>query len=186
MQFYSEDQTDRWVCDNLPLPERGVFVDVGAAHAFRYSQSAFLRQLGWTGLAIDANDDYRSEWADITGVHFVHAVVSNEPEVRFLYEPTNGLVSRKHETGALVQTQSLNAILERSMIGTVDFLCLDVEGMEFESLLSLDLHRYAPQIVVAEYRSEHAGEDFRVLHYLLAHGYRLVHGTHGNFTYKRI
>lgn len=188
MHFYSEDHIDSWLFGNGYIGKEGEWVDVGCAHPFRYSNTAFLRGLGWTGIAIDGDAAYRPEWESVENAHFVHAVISDEPETRFLVEPTNALVSRCHEQGALVQAQRLGDILQRGMMDQIDFLSLDVEGMEMEALKTIDLDKHNVGLIVAEYCSCHKGQDFRVLHYLLHpdRGYELIHATSNNFVFKRI
>lgn len=182
MKSYAENHEDQWVSENLLLPESGVWVDVGCAHPFVFSQTAFLRDRGWTGIAIDGNPAYAPEWEPIKNAHFVAAVVSENPREMFLIEPTNAMVSRRHESGVPVQTATLDHLTR--FMDKIDFLSLDVEGMEMEALASLNIGLKPPAIIVSEFRSEHAGEDFRVLHYLLARGYELVHATMNNFVFK--
>jgi hypothetical protein len=178
---YSEDKTSTWISENLPLPEHGVYCDVGCAHPFQYSQTAFLRERGWKGIVIDANSDYGREWKDVDAI-FLAAVISSNAEEKFLIEPTNSLVSRRHETGRSVLCSTLEWALHN--VPKIDFLSLDVEGMEMEALLSLSESKWPP-IIVAEYNSMHAGQDFRVLHRLVERGYEVKHVTGSNIVYFR-
>jgi hypothetical protein len=61
-QYYSEYGEDRWVVEHLMLPQRGIYLDVGAGHPEINSNTAFLRDRGWRGLAVDANPDYGPHW----------------------------------------------------------------------------------------------------------------------------
>lgn len=179
---YSEDGVSTWIAENLPLPAKGFFLDVGAAHPFRYSQTAFLREMGWTGIAVDGNGAYRPEYEGVQNVVFHHAVVSTQLQVNFLPEPTNALVSRVHPTGFRTETETLDFILRFSP--KLDFLALDIEGCEYDALLSLSLDKYPP-IIVSEYASTHAGQDFRVLHHLVKMGYEVKHVTGSNIVFYR-
>ena len=62
MNFYSEYGEDRWIAENLKLPDRGFYVDVGCAVPGSGSNTAFLRDRGWGGLVIDANPAYAALW----------------------------------------------------------------------------------------------------------------------------
>lgn len=181
---FSEDGCSTWITENLPLPTTGTYVDVGCAHSLSYSQTAFLRERGWTGIAIDANEDYKPEWEGLAGVQFVYAVVSHRRECNFLFEPTNSLVSREHPTGKLTECHTLDSILIAADVTKIDFLSIDCESMEYDALLSLSLDKYPP-IIVSEYNSCHAGQDFRVLHHLVKMGYEVKHVTGSNIVYFR-
>lgn len=179
---YSEDGVSTWIAENLPLPQSGYWLDVGCAHPFQYSQTAFLRERGWMGIAIDANPAYAAEWKNIGNAHFFPSLISDQPEERFLIEPTNALVSRRHETGELTNAVTLSWVLRN--VPKIDFLALDVEGMEYSALRTLPTDKYPP-IIVSEYSSCHAGQDFRVLHHLAKLGYEVKHVTGSNIIYYR-
>lgn len=185
MNFLAEDGCDRFIYENLGIPTKGFYLDCGAAHPDKYSQTAFLRDLGWNGIAIDGNPAYAPEWENVEGSVFIPAVLSSVPEVNFLIEPTNALVSRQHETGTPVLTKRLDDLLIKHEIPKVDFLSLDLEGMEYSAIKTLDLTRFRIPIIVSEYRSGHFGEDFRVLHHLVHWGYEVVHATNSNLVFRR-
>lgn len=185
MKSYAENQEDVWVHDHLPVPQSGFYVDVGAAWPDRYSQTAFLRELGWKGLAIDANPAYREFWEGVPA-EFVCAVVSDEPEINFLIEPSNAQVSRKHATGIPVTTRRLDDILDERGVTKVDFLAVDVEDHELNVVKSIDLERFGVNIIVAEFNSEHAGQNFSLMNYLVGtQSYRVMHLSSNNAVYYR-
>lgn len=180
---FSEDGTDRWLIQSGFLPATGVFCDAGCAGPFKYSQTAFLRALGWTGICIDGNPDYAPEWEGIKNATFVQAVLSDKPWVNFLTEPTNSLVSRIHELGQGVPAFKLRQVLETYGFPRVEFLAIDIESSEPEVLRefleSTCIEDY-PEIVVAEFNSCHKGRDPEVFNVMLRFRYRLLHLTDSN------
>lgn len=188
--FFSEDGCDAWLAQSGLLPEKGVFVDAGCAHPWKYSQTAFLRNRGWTGLAIDADPAYAPEWVGIVGATFVNALLSDKAAEHFLIEPTNSLVSRVHAEGRITPAFSLQQILDVSGIRYVDFLALDLEGMEvpvLRSFLSPKSLRGIPQIIVCEYNSCHKGRDVDVFNEILhrVSPYQLAYMTDSNAIFAR-
>lgn len=185
-QFYSEDSVDRWCSENLPLPKHGFFVDVGCAHPFRYSQTAWLRARGWKGIAIDGDSAYAPEWAVIPESPFIHAVLSNTCFTRFLTEPTNALVSRVHEQGVEVEAHTLDNLLREHGVPTpIDFMSLDIEGMEALVLADSFQQIQAPHILVVEYNSCHKGRDANVFNVCFQKGYKLAHLTDCNAVFLK-
>lgn len=181
--FFSEDGCDKWLAESGLLPETGIYVDAGCAHPWRFSQTAFLRNRGWTGLAIDGDPAYAPEWDGIANTQFVCAVLNDVRETFFLTEPTNALVSRVHALGQKRMAFSLREIAEPRGFGRCDFLSLDIEGMEapvlHQYLNSIAIEDY-PAFIVAEFNSCHHGRDVRMFNLLIQFKYHLVHLTDSN------
>lgn len=181
--FYSEFGEDRWIAEHLALPAQGVYVDVGAGHPHYASNTAFLRERGWRGLAIDANP----RWFNFWETTFFRGLIASQPTARF-YE--NGLCSRIDEQGEIEETVRLGAVLKGFGIEKIDFMSIDLEGAEFDAFQTFDLVRHAPAIVVAEYSTKNETDtearcDFRLRDHLLARDYRLMHTTEANFIFQR-
>ncbi len=189
--YFAEDGTDKWLAESGLLPESGIYVDVGCAHPWRYSQTAFLRNRGWTGLAIDGNPAYAPEWEGVANAKFVSAVLSDKPTVPFLVEPTNALVSRVHPEGFLTHTKTLNQVLADEGIDQVHLLALDIEGAE-AGILHNDVliwNATLPEIIVVEFNSFHKGRDVEVFNLFARDherlGFTLRHMTESNAVFVR-
>lgn len=186
MNFYSEFGEDRWIAENLPLPAAGYYVDVGCAHPTNGSNTAFLRDRGWRGLAIDANPEFAAHWAPWPDT-FVQGIVSSDPFVTFEFNEARCYESRVAPGPVRYGTVSL----ERLCFGhpRIDLLTLDVEGHEFSALRSLnefiEIPLGYPPIIISEYNTAGLGEDMRVRDHLFEHGYRLVHTTTANHIFHR-
>lgn len=186
-QFFAEDGCDAFLAQSGLLPETGIYVDAGCAHPWRYSQTAFLRNRGWSGLAIDGDPAYAPEWAGIVNAKFVNAVLSDKQWERFLVEPTNALVSRVHEEGNVINSYSLAEVMYRQKIADCDFLALDLEGMETAVLGSFLRHTgfQFPSIIVVEFNSCHKGRDVSVFNMMRETDYELKHLTDSNAIFVR-
>lgn len=176
-KFYSEDGVDRWISENLHLPEVGKYVDVGCAHPLRYSNTAFLRARGWNGIAIDGTPEYAPEWKGVAGATFINAVVSNLDRVNFLNEKTNALVSRVHPEGESVVAVPLHLIVGRDQL---DFLSMDIEGHEAAVLQDYLRECPTPKILVCEFNSAHKGRDPLPINIAIRAGMILAHITDSN------
>lgn len=184
--FRSEDGVDRWIFDNLELPSKGVYVDCGAAWPDIASNTAFLREMGWTGLAIDGNPEYAQFWKPIAGAQFVHVVLGLGGRTAFLIEPTNAHVSRIHPMGEPVESRRLHNVIQGAGITQIDLLAMDLEGVERDVLLATDWNVIPkPSIIIVEYHSAHGGRDFGALDVLMPLGYALVHMTSINMVFQK-
>ncbi len=179
MNFHSEYGEDQWIAGHIILPDNGVYVDVGAAQPTVNSNTAFVRDIGWTGVAIDANPAYWPMWK----TPFEVAIVSNEPEVGFDIDYNNYSLSRVSQYAKKFQAVTLESILEKHGIGKIDLLSLDVEGHELSALLSMDIVLHDPTIIISEYSTLGLGEDFGVKELLESLGYQERHRTVANIIY---
>ena len=151
--YYAQNREDKWIAENLPLPNKGFYVDIGCGHPFTTSNTAFLRDRKWEGLAIDGSPIWADEWKDIPAFHC--AIISTHPEVFFKIDPDNAYWSRINANGVRHKAECIEQLLSRFNIVKIDFLSVDTEGTEFELLSSFDFDKHNPSVVVAEYNAAH-------------------------------
>lgn len=171
-----------------PADYKGIYVDVGAFHPFYSSNSRWAYDAGWRGINIDANADciklfekFRPEDKNI------NCGVSDEAgELEFYIY--NGLDMctfdknlfkdrlRLRETRK-VSVRTLNEILEENNVTDIDFLDIDVEGLDEKIIMSFDWKKYNPQCVLVEILNKNSIEDIletKIHRKMVAEGYRLV------------
>lgn len=163
----------------------GFFVDVGCAWPVDYSNTYYLeKNLGWTGIGIDALDDYAADWAKMRPTSkFRNYLVTSKTggEGTFFksnslgLSSTNEALSKGKIFGADVAPEeikvpmmTLSDILDREGVTKIDLLSMDIEGHEPEAFKGFDIDRFAPELLVIE------GQNKWVEKYLAAHGYRQI------------
>lgn len=146
----------------------GFYVDVGAHHPKQYSNTYYFYKKGWRGINIDAMPGSMQKFRkarprDIN----LEVGVSKTGGSRKYYafnEPGLSGFSRQNsekrssESGRYIdftkqiETFPLNEILDRHLPEqqTIDFLSVDVEGLDVEVLESNDWNKYTPSVVLAE------------------------------------
>jgi len=149
--YYAQHREDQWISEYLPLPDKGFYVDIGCAHPFTQSNTAFLRDRKWDGLAIDGNPNWIDDWKGIPVFHC--AIISEEPQVLFFEDTYWSHISPC--CGKPRKSETIEQFLERFGVGKIDFMSLDTEGTEFEILQSFDFERHDPSIVIVEYNAGH-------------------------------
>lgn len=183
-KFYSKYGEDKALLDRVgELPDNGFYLDIGCAKPHQNSNTAILRDAGWSGLVIDANPLFRPEWGGIPNVIFETAILASVPEVPFHFCPENSWISRIKEGSPLVDAQLLSNILHRNDVAKIDFVSVDIEGAEYDVMKDFPWERYRPKFVIAEYNTLDIGEDYRLMHLLVGLGYKVVHNTIANFVY---
>lgn len=177
----------------------GFYIDIGAHHPFRFSNTAFFHSLGWRGLNVDANPaaidlfrQYRP--GDINVVAGVGKTecdeifyLFNEPALNtFDYalaqERLRGSSDYEIVERRRIHIQPLSDLLDKWLPPDqhVDFLSVDVEGRDYDVLLSNDWERYRPDYVLVEMDSVRKMADVEKCNatiFLKTNGYRAVAKT---------
>lgn len=144
---------------------KGFYVDVGCNDPVRLSNTLTLYAAGWRGINVDANPEVvermrRQRPDDVT----VCSLVGRPGEDRELVVFADDALStadphfaQRWASSAEVvrrvplRCRSLTDILgEHSAPAELDFLNVDVEGMELEVLESLDFERFRPRLIALE------------------------------------
>jgi len=134
----------------------GFYVDVGAFHPKVFSNTYYFYKKGWRGVNIEPN---RKMWrlfgiSRKRDVNLNLGVGSRREKRKYLscVEPSLNRFGKKG--GEEVLVMPLRNILQKYVpVGQkIDFLSVDVEGMEMEVLKSNDWGRFKPRFLIIEKR----------------------------------
>ncbi|HOC87087.1 MAG TPA: FkbM family methyltransferase [Prolixibacteraceae bacterium] len=176
--------------------ESGFYVDIGAHHPQRFSNTMFFYQKGWRGINIDALPGsmgafHKERPGDIN----LEVPVSDKEEVLTFYifnDPALSTFSKaltlqyqKKEEHFVVsekqlKTKKLETIFNENLIPgcRIDFLSVDVEGFELNVLKSNNWNLYKPEIVLTEFL------DFEIKTFLDSELYQFMQGLDYRFYAK--
>src|SRR5579859_3629901 len=85
MKSYSQFQEDSWVLKHLPLPTKGVFVEVGAYDGIASSNTYGFEQEGWTGLCVEPDPEIASRCRQNRRCRTLQCAIASNPEPRLFY-----------------------------------------------------------------------------------------------------
>ena len=166
-ESYSQEGEDLILERLFESQDSGFYVDVGAHHPRRFSNTYLFYKRGWHGINIEPNPDalklfYRHRKRDINlgfGVADTEGELSyfmfNEPALnsfdRALSEQRQDHRYRIVDTRS-ISVKRLSRILEESMPGgtSIDFMSIDVEGYDLQVLKSNDWTRFRPACLLVE------------------------------------
>ena len=150
---------------------KGFFVDVGAHHPYRFSNTAFFYKRGWRGINIEptpslfrAFPKFRKRDINLNvgignGEKLIFYVFNEgalntfDPDLAKERDGSyNGVFQYKIIDRIEVQTYTLGEILDRHLPEgiQIDLLSIDVEGMDFTVLKSNDWTKYRPSFILVE------------------------------------
>ena len=177
---------EEWLVRDFFRDQRnGVFVDVGSYNYKDSSNTYYLEQvLGWSGLAIDAQEEFAADYARYRPrTRFFALFVSDRsdalesifvPDRNRLVASSNKAFSDQYDASGKerkISTITLNDLLTRTGVTAIDFLSMDIELSEPKALAGFDLARYRPRLVCVE-----AHPDIRqqLINYFADRQYRVV------------
>jgi hypothetical protein len=206
---YSQDGEDVVLAsffDNQP-GYIGFYVDVGALHPLRFSNTQLFYERGWRGINIDATPGSMEEFRIYRpeDINLEIGVSTDGGDLTFYIfeEPAmnsfdkNLSENRINEGWKLlaqkkVKTISLNVILAEnlSIDRKIDFMNIDIEGLDFEVIKSLDLNKFKPEFILLEnldlkYKDILRIEADEICKYLRGRNYIVIAKTLRTLIFKR-
>lgn len=144
---WSQDGEDIYLQERF-RGKQGFYVDVGALHPFRFSNTAWAYELGWNGINIEpnANNFQLFEIFRPRDININCGISDKEGELTYycFEEPAlNGFDPRAHSDISVyekrsIEVRKLSDILNEHKIKKIDFLNIDVEGFEMNVLRSIN------------------------------------------------
>ena len=151
--FQSQASQDQFVYtllyDILNKQDEGYYLDIGASHPVRISNSYFFdRNLSWNGIGIDISDEYASEWAK----------------------------QRKNALLIADATRVDYAEILKPFPPVIDYLSLDVDEKYDAVLEVIPFDQYIFKIITIEHDAYRYGDVYRNAErkILSSHGYYLL------------
>ncbi|SOE18588.1 FkbM family methyltransferase [Hoeflea halophila] len=154
---------------NFDKQKQGFYVDIGAHHPFAHSNTARLWLRGWTGVNVDANRKSvdilrrvrrqdRTIWAAVVSDN----IAAERDTIDFFATEQTDLTGtvvpemasdRGKQTSITVPCRSVASIIEESAElapNGIDFMNIDIEGMDEEAIASLAEWPQKPRMIAIE------------------------------------
>jgi FkbM family methyltransferase len=177
----------------------GFYIDIGAMHPYRFSNTAILSELGWSGVCIEPNPTLASlhEKYRPNAKVVQEAVDSSAGTLDLIVFPGHDALSTVNPEYAHVQEKLFNTgptsklqVNCRSLadiLGSLDvpdvihFMDVDVEGHDLIVLRSNDWDRFRPEVILVEVKND----ESEIGNLLESQGYREYAHVSANKVYVR-
>ncbi|MBL7826539.1 MAG: FkbM family methyltransferase [Saprospiraceae bacterium] len=173
---------------------KGFYVDVGASHPVRFSNTLFFYKRKWQGINIDPTPGSMKpfRWLRQRDINLEFGIGPNSDKLTFycFNQPElntfDAELAEKRNTGKpykIVKTlevpiEPLAAVLDKYLPHntTIDFMSIDVEGLDLEVLKSNNWEKYLPKFILAEDLnfSPTNFNQSEIFNFLTLKGYHLV------------
>jgi FkbM family methyltransferase len=200
---YSQEGEDLVVNKLLQGKRDGFYVEVGAHHPYRFSNTYFFYKRGWCGICIDPlpglkklflrarpNDIAREKGVSLEPGKLTFFMF-NDPALNTfdidIAKERDGKNGYKIINHMDIETISLRTILDGYEIANqIDFFSIDVEGLDLQVLHSNDWGKYRPTLIIVESLSNQLSEirNDPICQYLISVGYSPIAKTGLSVIYK--
>lgn len=168
LKSYSQEGEDMILRRLFEKQQTGFYVDVGAHHPKRFSNTFFFYKIGWNGINIDAMTNSMKSFNKIRprDINIEKPVsdkkqtltyyVFNEPALngfsKELSEERDNQEDYYIEYTKDIETSTLEQILDDNLPKNqqIDFLSIDVEGLDFMVIKSNKFEKYRPKVILIE------------------------------------
>lgn len=202
---YSQEGEDIVLSRFLNPNKPGYYIDIGAHHPHRFSNTYFFYKRGWTGINIDAdpslielfNKERKMDKNLAYGVGnkpgFLSFYVFNEKALNTFDKKLANERGKKEEytleSIKKIKVKKLKDILAKSLPKKqkIDFMSVDVEGRDLDVLRSNDWIKYRPSFVLVEsYNTKDILkiQNDKVVQYLKQHNYIPVAKTYYTIIFR--
>ena len=162
---YSQEGEDLILNRFFEKQNKGFYIDVGAHHPVRFSNTYMFYKRGWSGINIDAMPNSMKIFNLLRprDINLEIPISLNEKKMTYysFNDPAiNGFnknlsQSRTNDYKLIskisLETKTLEKLLDKYLIKKeIDFLSIDVEGLDLEVLKSTNLKKYKPKIILVE------------------------------------
>jgi len=186
--------------------QNGFFVDVGAYYPIRFSNTYLFYLKGWTGVNIDARPQSMAIFNKIRPKDINLEVAIGQKEETLTYymfdepglnsfskeisEDRNKNTPYKIQKTANIPLKRLETVLDEYLPTntSIQFMSIDVEGLDLEVLQSNNWNKYKPKMILVETSvvSDGLAMNSPIHIYMVEKGYELVAKTYRTSFYKLI
>jgi FkbM family methyltransferase len=163
-QQYSKNKEDQYLKKMFKNKTKGTYIDIGAYHPYRFSNTYLLHRKGWKGINVDIN----KETIDLFNIARpndinLNIAIGNKNKMQTFYykkknHPMNTLSKKfaKRFWGNKANikknkiiTRTFNYLIKK--IKKIDLLDIDVEGTEYDVIKKINFKDISFKIILIEH-----------------------------------
>jgi FkbM family methyltransferase len=200
---YSQEGEDMILSRIFDGKKQGFYVDIGAHHPRRFSNTYFFYKQGWTGINVEPNPDAKRlfEKERPKDINLQCGISECEGELTYYYfdEPALNtfdyevVKSRLDTTSYKLINQAHISVFRLDSIfrkylpikQRIDFLTIDVEGLDFAVLRSNDWSVFRPVCIIVEELNVDLLQSINseIASFLINQGYKIFARTYNSLIF---
>lgn len=156
----SQFNIDNIILNYFKNKNNGFFVEVGVCDPINQNNTFLLEKNGWKGVLIEPSTKHNSNYAVYRPNSIIEnvAIVSKDYDKNYIFfndsfNENGGFtstVSEDTDTNNKVSCDTLENILLKNNVYSIDFLSIDVEGYEKQVMDGIDVKKFDIKTIVIE------------------------------------
>jgi len=184
---------------------KGTYLDVGCFHPTKFNNTNMLYRSGWSGINIDLNPLTIDLFNFIRprDINVCAALSNKNKKTKLFYHhdlSSQNTLSPNHvkwmeghfrlkNLGVRnIKTKKLKDILNYHSVKKIDFLNIDIEGVEYEVISSINLNKFKVQVIcieILEYNKIQKINKRKIIKYLKKNNFKKVTKIRENYIFKK-
>ena len=185
--------------------DRGFFIDIGCHHPFRYNNTFRLYKSGWRGINIDLNKisielfnimrpkDINLCYALSDKIGPIKYYIPNKnyisPEITIDYNFSKKYKKLHGNSYDTCETKSVTwNEIEKNYLKfpkKIDLLKIDVEGLDFKILKSINLLKIKPNLIMIEANEFEKNKKKKIINFLKLKNFKIIYDNNLNLIFKK-
>jgi FkbM family methyltransferase len=207
IKSYSQEGEDMILKRYYENYKNGFYVDIGAHHPTRFSNTKLLYQNGWNGINVDAmpgsmklfnrfrKRDINIELGISEKPGFLNYYIFNESALNGFSEDLSNYRNNQNDIYKIKEIKKINIITLEMLFDKylppnqiIDLLSIDVEGLDLEVLKSNNWIKYKPNLILVEILSSDLIDSLKspISLYLIELGYMIYFKTVNTVFFKKL
>lgn len=163
---YSQWGEDQFIDQFFKDKEKGIYIDIGCFNPFMYSNTCLLYKRGWSGINIDINPTSIDLFNIVRPNDINLCTTINEKKKIFdiyyddPFSPVNTLDKSFYKRlgkkkiddnkNFTVSSKTIDEIIKISKKEKINFINIDVEGMDYNILTKIKIEELRPNLIAIE------------------------------------
>tara|TARA_Y100000768_G_C23981399_1_gene686009 strand:- start:2368 stop:3030 length:663 start_codon:yes stop_codon:yes gene_type:complete len=184
---FSQFGEDLFIADFFASQKEGRYVDLGAFHPMRLSNTYLLYKKGWSGTNVDLNpitiDLFNLARKNDENVC---CLMSNKDNImKNVYfedwSAANSLTSNENlKEKKQMKTRTFKSLIDKNF----DFLNIDLEGHDYEILQTIDFKKFNPKLICIEILKNCLDKE-NIFNFLKENNYTFIKNLGPSYFFKR-
>ena len=151
---FSQDGEDLFINDFFKNQEKGKYVDLGAFHPMRLSNTYLLYKKGWSGTNVDLNP-ISIDFFNLArkGDNNICALISdegNQLKNAYFVNPWSAANSINTSENTKIKKEMITETFSNIVNHDFDFLNIDLEGHDYSVLKTINFNKFHPRLICIE------------------------------------
>ena len=185
---FSQFGEDLFILDFFKNQKKGIYVDLGAFHPMRLSNTYLLFKKGWSGTNVDLNPITIDLFnlARKNDYNICCLMAGKENLLKDVYfedwSAANSITSNENlSEKKQMKTRTFESLIYKDF----DFLNIDLEGHDYEILQTIDFKKFNPKLICIEIL-ENSSDKENIFNFLKQYNYSFIKNLGPSYFFRKV